>query len=109
MLLQLDGMAVVIDDGDATQIKHTNSSIYVLHPCFAGCQVLFSFYHVWKIEARCGLLLGLIIGERRQNSTLPLLSYHIERRPWLEVAALGVLASGWIAVSAPIAYLILGH
>ena len=59
----------------------------------------------WMVTLTYMVLLfeGLVV------AALPLLSYHIERRPWLEVAALGVVVGGWIAVAALIAWLILGH
>jgi hypothetical protein len=65
--------------------------------------------YVGAIELFLSSLLCALLFEGLVVAALPLLSYHIERRPWLEVAALGVIVGGWIAVAALIAWLILGH
>ncbi len=73
-----------------------------------------AYYGGWWRYEPVHLMLGhtpvyVLLFEGLVVAALPLLSYHIERRPWLEVAALGVIVGGWIAVAALIAWLILGH
>jgi hypothetical protein len=73
-----------------------------------------AYYGGWWRYEPVHLMLGhtpvyVLLFEGLVVAALPLLGYHIERRPWLEVAALGVIAGGWIAAAALIAWLILGH
>jgi hypothetical protein len=73
-----------------------------------------AYYGGWWRYEPVHLMLGhtpvyVLLFEGLVVAALPLLGYHIERRPWLEVAALGVIVGGWIAVVALIAWLILGH
>jgi hypothetical protein len=53
--------------------------------------------------AYVALFEGLVV------STLPLLFYRLERRSWIETAALGVVIGIWMAISALTAWLLLGH
>jgi hypothetical protein len=53
--------------------------------------------------AYVALFEGLVV------ATLSLLSYRLERRSWIETAALGVVIGIWMAISALTAWLLLGH
>lgn len=73
-----------------------------------------AYYGGWWRYRPVHLMLGhtpvyVLLFEGLVVAALPLLYYHIERRPWLEVAALGIIVGGWIAVAALSAWLILGH
>lgn len=73
-----------------------------------------SYYGGWWRYAPVHLMAGhtplyVSLFEGLVVAALPLLFYRIERRSWLQVAAVGVIIGAWIAIAALAAWLMLGH
>jgi hypothetical protein len=73
-----------------------------------------SYYGGWWRYAPTHLMLGhtpayVSLFEALIIASLPLLFVRLERRSWLVTVAMGVLIGIWMAISAAIAWLLLGH
>jgi hypothetical protein len=73
-----------------------------------------SYYGGWWRYAPVHLMTGhtplyVSLFEGLVVAALPFLFYRIERRSWLQVAAVGVIIGAWIAIAALAAWLMLGH
>ena len=73
-----------------------------------------SYYGGWWRYVPTNLMIGhtpayVALFEGLVVAALPLLFYRLERRSWIETAALGVVIGIWMAISALTAWLLLGH
>ncbi len=73
-----------------------------------------SYYGGWWRYAPVHLMVGhtpiyVSLFEGLVIAALPLLFYRVERRPWLQVAVVGVVIGAWTAISALAAWILLGH
>lgn len=73
-----------------------------------------AYYAGWWRYVPVRLMVGhtpayVLLFEGLVIAALPALLYRIERRPWIEVAASGVMLGAWIAIAALSAWLLLGH